>query len=181
LFYMHMKVLWSMKNGFWFEIDMKFLWQWQWRMASSGILCRVALVRTDVSEGLSAAIIRVTRISELRTSAITSNQRTQCCQLLVMADFVPSSPILVTLMMEAQSSSETSVLTRATRRNIPEDTIVHHCPCYAKGLWRRYMTQLPGAWALSTVQYCEGHSVSETGSLSIPSSGCCRHVLCWVP
>jgi hypothetical protein len=34
--------------------------------------------------------------------------------LLVTANSVPSSPILVTLMMEAISSSETSVLTKAT-------------------------------------------------------------------
>jgi hypothetical protein len=61
------------------------------------MLRRVALVRTDVSEELSASIIRV----------------------------VPSSPILVTLMMKATRSSKTSFLTGAKRRNNPEDSILH--------------------------------------------------------
>jgi DNA-binding TFAR19-related protein (PDSD5 family) len=46
-------------------------------MASSGMLHRVALVRTDVSEELSTSVIRVTRIGELETTlAVTSNRRT---------------------------------------------------------------------------------------------------------
>jgi hypothetical protein len=87
-------------------------------MVSSGMLRRVALVRTDVSEELNDSFIRVTGFGELGTTlAVTSNRRTLRRNTNTWS--------LVTLMKEALSSSETSVLTRATRRNIPEDSILH--------------------------------------------------------
>jgi hypothetical protein len=43
------------------------------RMVSSGMLRRVALVRTGVSEELSASFIRVTRIGELVASCLVAS------------------------------------------------------------------------------------------------------------
>jgi hypothetical protein len=87
--------------------------------------CRVVLVRTDVSEECIASISRVKRISELGTTlAITSNFLHSVLQLLVIANVFRSSLILFTLMMEAIRSSETVILSRATRHYIPEDNLL---------------------------------------------------------
>jgi hypothetical protein len=56
-------------------------------------------------------------------------------RMLVTAN-VPSSPILVTLMMKALRSSEMSVLTRATWRNISEDGTLHS---HRRGNLKSYM------------------------------------------
>jgi hypothetical protein len=53
-------------------------------MPSSGMLRRVALVRTDVSEDLSASIIRMTRIGEVGTLGVTSDAH--CEEILCPPD-----------------------------------------------------------------------------------------------
>jgi hypothetical protein len=90
------------------------------------MLRHVDLVRTEVSDEISAPIIRVTRII---CSTMDLGQKwdkelvvflRSVFQLLLTAKVVSSSPILFTKMMKAARSSKTSVLSRTTRHNIPE-------------------------------------------------------------
>jgi hypothetical protein len=83
------------------------------------MLRRVVLVRTEVSEEYGTSIIKVTKIVELGTTlAVTSNRRKHAAKTFSVTDsFHPYDG--------GANSSETSVLTRATRRNITEDGILH--------------------------------------------------------
>jgi hypothetical protein len=78
----------------------------------------VALVRIDVLEERSASIIRVTRIGELLVTVMMEALSSSETSVLIRIGE------LVTLMKQALGSSETSVLTRATRRNTPGDAIL---------------------------------------------------------
>jgi hypothetical protein len=73
----------------------------------------VALVRTDISEKSLASVFRVVRISKMGTTL----------DMIVTAYVIPSSLILFTLVMETICSTETSVLSTATRRYIQKTAV----------------------------------------------------------
>jgi hypothetical protein len=123
---------------------------------------RVALVWTDISEERIASTIKVKRISELQiTLTVTSNLITirknwfffhSVLQLQVTVNVIPSS-LIISPNFEGDSSSEMSVLTRTTRRHIPEDRILHSgCGRRQTGLYQvcRYLW-IPGLSACFTL------------------------------
>jgi hypothetical protein len=87
-------------------------------MVYSGLLRRVALVRTDVSEELTRATRRNNPEDTILHTVVFL---LSVLQLLVTANIVPSLPILVTQIMETKNSSEMWVLTSGV--NIPEGGI----------------------------------------------------------
>jgi hypothetical protein len=102
------------------------------------MLILVVVVVTDVSEERSFSIIRVTRFVELETTlAVTSNRRM----------------LLVTWVIEALRSSESSILTRATGHYIPEDGILLENTMFRKlGLFPFSRVFLPSSedWNISS-------------------------------
>jgi hypothetical protein len=68
--------------------DLSFPRRWLWRIVSSGMFRRVALVRSDVSEELSVSIIRATRIGWTRNVAVTSNPRCEEIQSNIPEDAI---------------------------------------------------------------------------------------------
>jgi hypothetical protein len=106
--------------------------RWLWRIPSSEMWRYVPVIRTNAPEECIGAIIRVIRIGELRTSTVTSNPSTLRRKF---TNVVPRYSIVVTLMMEAARSTETSVLRTATGRHFPKYGILHlnassHCQDY---------------------------------------------------
>jgi hypothetical protein len=152
--------------------------RWLWRMASSGILCNVGLVRTDVSEELSAPFIRVTRIGELGTLAVTSNRHTPFFKPWPNFKFI-SPPIfwsislcslLETCMFQRNTSPSSSELKNKTSNKQAWSRYGAHCASH--GCLACLLLDIKDGWAVSPKQWL---------TFNRPHSDICRQIGLFTP
>jgi hypothetical protein len=143
-------------------------------MPASGAFHRVALVRTDVSEERLVSTFTMTRTNELGTSATLCHSIASQRASVAVSAAVPSSPILVTLMMQNVGSYRSHTTERPIRRHSSSCVVPRCVPDLggALSLLHRRLTVLWTSTALLSLAVCDcvllcgaTHSVCRYGGL----------------
>jgi hypothetical protein len=99
--------------------------RWEYRAVSTPMLCLPPIPYTNHEVLGNHSKLLIIYVKYLHRLKVNLHWRHDVLWTLVNSNVAPSSPILFTLIMEAIRSSEMSVLTRTTRRHIPEDGFLH--------------------------------------------------------
>jgi hypothetical protein len=117
------------------------------------LLCRVALVKSRHFGGTR----RLHHQGDKNQWARNCSMR----WLLFTDNVVPSTPILVTLLMEALRSSETSALKTAKWRNVPEDRILQKKISFWAIAFLKRFCQI--SFGIHLFGYCNNNFFTEQG------------------